>query len=297
MCVTHRLPGTYQWSKRNSTFCFLFNKYLTREHPHFCKCQVLWGNWWAWWSLGLLLSTPVAHFLSMWQHSPCSWMGALTDSPQWVASWNGMCHTWDKHLRTSEKETFWSSLSWRHGRGRHPPGPWVAGMNEHTFLPMHSTAEAVISYRDLGGLCYPRAPRPFGLIQYHDGVTDRGTKVEFPVICRRSRLGKIPQACRWNDRLDVCFPDLGLALKRKACPWLLIWHSAQRQTRGPLWESWSQKEGTDEKCHVDQRKSFLFFEGGKRNQNENIFPPVNYLIFNCVTILCWCLLHSTMNQP
>lgn len=24
-------------------FVFLFNKYLTREHPHICKCQVLWG--------------------------------------------------------------------------------------------------------------------------------------------------------------------------------------------------------------------------------------------------------------
>ena len=110
-------------------------------------------------------------------------------------------------------------------------------MNEHTFLPTHSTAEAAISYRDLGGLRYPRAPSPFGLIQYHDGVTDRGTRVESPVICGRSRLGKVPQACRWNDRLDVCFPDLGLALKRKAVPGSSFGIQHRGKQEGPVRET------------------------------------------------------------
>ena len=147
-------------------------------------------------------------------------------------------------------------------------------MNEHTFLPTHSTVEAAISYRDLGGLHYPRAPSPFGLIQYHDGVTDRGTRVESPVICGRSRLGKVPQACRWNDRLDVCFPDLGLALKRKACPWLLIWHPAQRQTRGPC--------ERDEKCHVDRRKSFCFLKEAKEIRMKTFFPQ--YMILFLIAL-------------
>ena len=111
----------------------LFVFYLTSislVNTHVFANVKCYGGWWAWWSLGLLLSTPVAHFLSMWQHSSCSWMGASTDSPQWVASWNGLCHTWDKHLHASEKETCWSSLSWRHGRGRiHLGLEWQVWMN------------------------------------------------------------------------------------------------------------------------------------------------------------------------
>ena len=156
-------------------------------------------------------------------------MGALTGSPQWVASWSGMCHTWDKQLCTSEKETFWGSLSWMRGSGRHPPRPWVAGVNEHAFLPTHYAMVAATSHSGVGVLCYPSAPSPFSLIQHHDQVTDRAAKAEFPVIRRRSRLGEIPQACQWNGGLAVYFPELGFGTEEpKACPWSLTQCPAQR---------------------------------------------------------------------
>lgn len=66
-------------------------------------------------------------------------------------------------------------------------------------------------------------------------------------------------------------------------PSLSVWH--RRKPEGPVMELASKKGGTGEKCHVDQRKRSFdpsFFLRKQRKSEGKHFPPVNYLIFNCV---------------